>query len=92
MTLAASVPRSRLKNYAVTGHILLWEWPERFAEDTMDFLATTSRMNDFPDGFHMTLQARLLCTIPIIVEPPLDVPLRCPSGGDDLFAFEFFID
>ncbi len=49
-------------------------------------------MDDFPDCLHMTLQARFLCAIAIIVEPPLNIPLRCPRSGDDLFAFESFIN
>ena len=37
--LAARIPGSVLKTYAGTGHVVLWECPERVAADTRAFLA-----------------------------------------------------
>lgn len=42
-TLAGRIPRSQLKIYAATGHLVLWECPERVAEDTRGFLANYVR-------------------------------------------------
>lgn len=42
-TLAARIPRSQLKIYGATGHLVLWECPERVAEDTRGFLASYLR-------------------------------------------------
>jgi pimeloyl-ACP methyl ester carboxylesterase len=38
--LAAAVSGSRLIVYADTGHLVLWEQPERVARDVTSFLAT----------------------------------------------------
>ena len=36
--LAAAIPRSRLIVYHDTGHLVLWEQPERVASDLTDFV------------------------------------------------------
>ena len=38
-TLASRIPGSRLKIYEETGHLVLWECPERVAGDVREFLA-----------------------------------------------------
>jgi pimeloyl-ACP methyl ester carboxylesterase len=38
-TLAAAIPASRLVVYQETGHLVLWEQPERVAKDLVDFVA-----------------------------------------------------
>ncbi|WP_286179549.1 alpha/beta fold hydrolase [Arthrobacter sp. ISL-95] len=38
-TLAERISGSRFKVYEDTGHLVLWEWPERVAEDVESFLA-----------------------------------------------------
>lgn len=40
--LAAAIPRSRLVSYAGTGHLVLWEQPERVAADLIAFIASAS--------------------------------------------------
>ena len=37
--LAAAIPRSRLVTYESTGHLVLWEQPERIAKDVAAFVA-----------------------------------------------------
>jgi len=39
-TLAARIPGSVLKVYPDVAHLVLWECPERVAEDTTAFLAS----------------------------------------------------
>jgi pimeloyl-ACP methyl ester carboxylesterase len=39
-TLAARIPGAELKIYESTGHLVLWECPERVAADVADFLGT----------------------------------------------------
>lgn len=36
--LAAAIPRSRLVTYEATGHLVLWEQPERIANDIAEFV------------------------------------------------------
>jgi pimeloyl-ACP methyl ester carboxylesterase len=38
--LAAVIPSSRLLIYEDTGHVVLWEQPERIAADVTDFVQT----------------------------------------------------
>lgn len=40
--MAAAIPGARLLPYEGTGHLLLWEEPERIAADVTDFVATLS--------------------------------------------------
>jgi rifampin ADP-ribosylating transferase len=40
--LAAAIPGSRLIVYEETGHLVLWEQPERVATDLTDFVAGLS--------------------------------------------------
>jgi rifampin ADP-ribosylating transferase len=40
--LAAAVPRSRLLSYESTGHMVLWEQPERIAKDIVAFVRALS--------------------------------------------------
>ena len=40
--LAAAIPGSRLIVYEDTGHLVLWEQPERVATDLADFIAGLS--------------------------------------------------
>lgn len=40
--LAAAIPRSRLLSYESTGHLVLWEQPERIANDLVAFVRTLS--------------------------------------------------
>ena len=48
--LAAAIPGSRLIVYEDTGHLVLWEQPERVATDLADFIAglSTSAQNSTP--------------------------------------------
>ena len=48
--LAAAIPGSRLIVYKDTGHLVLWEQPERVATDLADFVAglSTSGQNSTP--------------------------------------------
>jgi pimeloyl-ACP methyl ester carboxylesterase len=48
--LAAAIPGSRLVVYQDTGHLVLWEQPERVATDLVDFVAglSTSGQNSTP--------------------------------------------
>jgi len=48
--LAAAIPGSRLIVYEDTGHLVLWEQPERVATDLADFVAglSTSGQNSTP--------------------------------------------
>jgi pimeloyl-ACP methyl ester carboxylesterase len=48
--LAAAIPGSRLVGYEDTGHLVLWEQPERVATDLADFVAglSTSGQNSTP--------------------------------------------
>jgi rifampin ADP-ribosylating transferase len=48
--LAAAIPGSRLIVYENTGHLVLWEQPERVATDLADFVArlSTSGQNSTP--------------------------------------------
>jgi rifampin ADP-ribosylating transferase len=48
--LAAAIPRSRLIVYEGTGHLVVWEQPERVATDLADFVAglSTSGQNSTP--------------------------------------------
>jgi pimeloyl-ACP methyl ester carboxylesterase len=48
--LAAAIPSSRLIVYEDTGHLVLWEQPERVATDLADFVAglSTSCQNSTP--------------------------------------------
>jgi len=48
--LAAAIPGSRLVVYQDTGHLVLWEQPQRVATDLVDFVArlSTSAQNSTP--------------------------------------------
>ena len=48
--LLAAIPRSWLIVYKETGHVVLWEQPERVATDLADFVAglSTSGQNSTP--------------------------------------------
>jgi rifampin ADP-ribosylating transferase len=50
--LAAAIPSSRLIVYEDTGHLVLWEQPERVATDLADFIAglSTSVQESKPDS------------------------------------------
>jgi pimeloyl-ACP methyl ester carboxylesterase len=50
--LAAAIPSSRLIVYEDTGHLVLWEQPERVATDLADFAAglSTSGQNSTPSS------------------------------------------
>lgn len=55
--LAAAIPASRLVIYEDTGHLILWEQPERLAADLVTFLgsmhgraATSGRASELMDG------------------------------------------
>lgn len=39
-SLAEAIPTSRLVVYAGTGHLVLWEQPQRVARDLTDFVAS----------------------------------------------------
>ena len=49
--LVAAIPGSRLIVYEDTGHLVLWEQPERAATDLADFVAglSTSGQNSTPN-------------------------------------------
>jgi pimeloyl-ACP methyl ester carboxylesterase len=46
--LAAAIPQSRLVSYEVTGHLVLWEQPQRVAADLIAFIASASATTSAP--------------------------------------------